>query len=295
MKIAITGPTGNIGRQLVKTLLGREDLQLVLMARDGKKLEKEQMMGAVVIEGDINDGAYVRKATEGADALFLLIPPNIAVKSVRSYYNRITDSAVCAVGTHKIPRVVLLSSIGAHLKEKTGPVLGLRDAELSFMQGHADLTILRPAYYMENFLAAVGGIQQTNAIYLPVSGSAKSAFIATADIAAVAAKVLVDFSWKGKRVMEFQGAADLSFDEVAGIISKATGREIKHVQVTPEQAFEAMTGMGLGADYAQQLVELHQCIESGEFKAEQPRSAETSTPTSFAQFAREVLAPAIKG
>ncbi|MFQ5598496.1 MAG: NAD(P)H-binding protein [Nitrospiria bacterium] len=293
MKIAITGPSGQIGSKLVEKLLEREDVQLVLLARNAEKLQQVQMMGASVIEGDLNDGAYIRKATEGADALFFLIPPHIAAKNVRSYYNRITDHVVCAVGTNTIPRVVLLSAIGAHLTERTGPILGLRDAELSLMQSDAHLTCLRAGYFMENFLTAVGSIQQANAIYLPVSGSAKTSFIATRDIAAAAATVLADPAWSGKRVIELHGPADLSFDEVAANISEAIGRVVKHVQVTAEQAVEAMCDMGLGKDYAEQLAELHRSIDEGRLKPEQGRSADIAPSTTFAQFAREILAPAL--
>ncbi len=295
MKIAITGPTGNIGSKLVPNLLEREDVELVLLARNAAKLEKEQMMRAIVVEGDLNDGAYVRQATEGVESLFFLIPTDVGVKSVRAYYNRLTDNMVCAVANNKIPRVVLLSSLGAHLKEKSGPVLGLHDAEWSFQQSEADVCCLRAAYFMEDYFPSVGSIQQENAIYLPVSGSTRTPMIATQDIAKVAAQVLCDATWKGKCVRELHGAADVSFDEAAETIAQATSRAVKHVQITPQQAFEALTGMGLGEDYSNQLIELYQSIDSGWLKPEQARSTENTTPTTFVQFAQNVLAPAILG
>ncbi len=295
MKIAITGPTGNIGRKLVKTLQGKEGVELILLARDARKLEEEQRFGATVIEGDLKDGVYLRRALEGVDTLFFLIPPDIAAKNVRAYYNHMTEHAACAVGSNKVSRVVLLSSLGAHLKEKTGPILGLHDAEWTFGQSDVDLFCLRPAYFMENLLAAVGSIQAGNAIYLPVSGSARTPMIATEDIAETAAAVLCDRSWTGKRVLELQGAADVSFDEAAKTISQVIGREVQHIQVTAEQAFEALTGMGLGEDYSKQLIELLESIDRGWLKPAQARSGENTTPTTFAEFARDILAPAIKG
>ena len=65
MKIAITTPTGNIGRKLVKILLDDNSHELILLARDSKKLSSEEARGARISVGDQSDSEFVKKATEG--------------------------------------------------------------------------------------------------------------------------------------------------------------------------------------------------------------------------------------
>ncbi|MFQ5601572.1 MAG: NmrA family NAD(P)-binding protein [Candidatus Krumholzibacteriia bacterium] len=294
MKIAVTTPTGNIGRKLVGILQDQGGHELVLLARKPERLAEEQKRGAVVVEGDLYDDKFVQGATQGVDVLFWLAPPDPGAQDLRGNFNRLARIAAAVVRENRIPRVVHLSSVGAHRSEKVGPVNGLYDAEGILNATDAHVTHLRAAYFMENFLSAVGGIQQAGAVFLPVPGSVRIPMIATQDIAVAAAKVITDDTWQGKRVLELHGAADLSFDEAARAISEVAGRQVKHVEVTPDQALEAMTGLGMSGGVAGLLVELYAGLGSGWLATEQPRSAESTTPTTFAQFARDVVAPAIQ-
>ena len=144
VKIAITTPTGNIGRELTQRLLDQGGHELILLARSPDKLKKEQAKGAKVVRADLGDAAAVKKATQGADALFFLCPPSFAVPNYRAYYGQLATNGADAVKANSIKHTVLLSSIGAHLSKGTGPILGLHDAEKIFTQVTQGLTILRP-------------------------------------------------------------------------------------------------------------------------------------------------------
>ena len=65
------------------------------------------------------------------------------------------------------------------------------------------------------------------------------------------------------------------------------------VKVTPEQAGDAMRQVGLGASATAVMLELYRGMDSGFFRSAEPRTAETTTPTTFAQFAEQVLKPAL--
>ena len=90
MRIAITTPTGNIGRPLTGILQAETDHELTLLARDAGKLTEETARGAVVVEGDLTDGDYVVQATQGADAFFFLVPPNFVAEDFRAYQGMTT-------------------------------------------------------------------------------------------------------------------------------------------------------------------------------------------------------------
>lgn len=294
MRIAITAPTGNVGAPLVARLLeagAGEDL--VLLARHPAKLAGAAARGATVRTGSLEDAGFVVDATEGADVLFWLTPPNYAAPDLRAHYNALGRNAVRAVEAHRIPRVVHLSSIGAQLERGTGPIVGLHDVEALLDAACPNVTHLRPAAFFQNFLWQVPSMRGMGAIFMPVAGGARGAMVDTRDVAAAAAQRLLDGGWSGRSTRGLHGPADVSYDEAAAVISSATGRRVAHVQVPPEQAREALLGLGMSPGAAEAMLELYRGIDDGTIVAEEPRSAETTTPTPFADFAREVLKPAL--
>ena len=72
MRIAITTPTGNIGRGLTQLLLDQGGHDLILLARRPERLADQQARGATVLQGDLCDAVFVREALAGAEALFFV-------------------------------------------------------------------------------------------------------------------------------------------------------------------------------------------------------------------------------
>lgn len=295
MRIAITTPTGNIGRRLTNLLLDEGGHEIILLARTPDKLKEEQARGAKVVQGDLEDAAYVKKATQGADALFFLCPPKFDVPDYRAYYGKIAKAGADVVKANKIKHTVFLSSIGAHLSKGTGPILGLYDAEKTFAQVAPGLTHLRPAWFMENHLSNLDTIKNMNSIFMPVSGDITLPMIATADIAERAARVITRPVPSQPKILALHGPKDYSFDECARIISQGIGKEVSHVQVTPAQAKEALIGMGATEGVADAMLEMYAGLQAGKITDEVKRSPETTTPTTFETFVKDLLAPALRG
>lgn len=295
MRIAITTPTGNIGRNLTKRLLDQGGHELILLARNPGKLQDEQARGAKVIKGDLRDAAYVSKATHGADALFFLCPPDYyGVPDYRAYYNELAKTGAQAVKANTIKHTVFLSSVGAHLSKGTGPILGLHDAEKIFAQVTKGLTNLRPGWFMENHLWHLDSIKNMNSIFMPLSGDVTVPMIATVDIAERAARVITGPPPSRPINISLHGPRDYSMDECARIISQGIGKEIRHVQVTPAQAKEAMLKTGASEAVADTMLEMYAGFQAGTITDEVERSPDTTTPTTFETFVKDVLAPALR-
>lgn len=295
MRIAITTPTGNIGRRLTNLLLDQGGHDLVLLARNPGKFTQEQAKGAKVVQGDLGDAAYVKKATQGAEALFFVCPPNFVVPNYRAYYTELAKAGAEAVKANTIRHTVLLSSVGAHLPEGTGPIAGLYDAEKIFAQVTPGLTNLRPAWFMENYFESLDSIKTMNSIFMPVPGDITLPMIATADIADRTVPLITGKPPSQPKNVSLHGPRDYSLNECAKIIGQGIGKEIQHVQVTPAQAKEAMMGMGVSEGVADTMLEMYAAFQAGEITDEVERSPETTTPTTFEAFVKEVLAPALKG
>jgi uncharacterized protein YbjT (DUF2867 family) len=169
MKIAITTPTGNVGSAVTEQLLGG-DHELVLLVRDPDKVKPFTDRGATAREGSLDDSDYFTKATEDVDLLFLVVPTNVASDDHRADQKRVGDNAVAAITANKIPRVVYLSSVAAHLGEGYGPITGLGEIEKSMEKIDADIAFFRPGSFMENYFGSVGSIASDGAIYMPAAG-----------------------------------------------------------------------------------------------------------------------------
>ncbi len=291
MKIALTTPTGNIGSKLADILLRTPDAHITVLARDPKKVEHLAARGARVVAGDQLDPASVDDTVTGAEVLFWLTGIDYATTDVRAHYNRFADAAAAVLQRHPNLRIVHLSSVGAELSDRTGPIKGLHDAEQKLNAAGADVTHLRANYFMENVLSALPTIVHDSAIYSVVPGSAALRQVATADIAAAAAHYLLKGP-SGQHVVDVSGPEKITFDQVAAAVSAASGAPVKHVQVPPDVLQAALTASGLTPDLANQLVELQQAIASGLLQA--IGDAEWHGDLRFSQFAESVVAPAYR-
>jgi uncharacterized protein YbjT (DUF2867 family) len=289
MTIAITTPTGNIGRAMTEILIAA-DQQLVLLVRDASKVAAFADRGARIAEGDLADTAFVTEATRGAETLFWLTPPNYETDDLRAFQNDLGRNAAAAVTANGIHRVVHLSSIGAQHGDGMGPVNGLHDVEQLLNATEAEVLNLRPGSFMENYFSSLATIQQDGAIYLPVAGTAAAGLIATRDIAAVAAKLLMADSWPD-HVVELIGPDTLNYDQAAAIIGKALGREVRHVTTTPDQTREGMVGMGIRASLADLFLEMYSALDAGKF---QPEGQLHRSSTTLDNWASEVLRGAME-
>jgi uncharacterized protein YbjT (DUF2867 family) len=292
MKIAITTPTGHVGSAVADFLLRvGGDVQVKLLGRRPEKLTGFIQRGAEMAIGAADNADYLIRATEDVDAFFWVTPPGYGSDNVRAFQNRLGKAAATAVRTNRISRVVNLSSIGAELESGAGPISGLHDVEGLLDEAGASTTHLRPGFFFENLLWQMDSIKASGTVSLPISGSKRYPMIATRDIGRVAAERLADASWSGQGVEELHGPAELSFDEVAGILSEALGRKITFVRCEPQQARRAIIESGVSENAADLMLEMYDAVEAGRLRSTQPRRRRTITSTTLAEFARNVMLP----
>jgi uncharacterized protein YbjT (DUF2867 family) len=291
MRILVNTPTGKVGRLVVRNLLDA-GLDLTLIARHPGKLG-DLGTRATVVPGDLDDAAVLDRATRGVDAMFW-VTPGLANPDYLRWNHDLAKFAVATASRNGVKRAVMLSSISAQVPRGVGPISSLHLVEREFKAGFADLVILRPTFFMENHFASIASIATMGAIFAPIAGDVRFPQIATRDIAARAAALLGDGAWTGQRVLGLHGPADLNYEESAQNIGEALGRPVHFAQVTGEQAKQAMVGGGLPPYIADAYVEMYHAMGSGVFQQAEPRTPETTTPTTLRQFALDTLKPAIE-
>ena len=121
-KIAVVTPAGQVGRHVVSALLKKE-VELILIGREGQRSKISNLLDSRVSfrAAGLDQSSELTHATEGADALFWLTPPNTAT-DMREWYQSTARAAAAAVRENGIKRVVNLSAIGAGAAEGLGTV-----------------------------------------------------------------------------------------------------------------------------------------------------------------------------
>jgi uncharacterized protein YbjT (DUF2867 family) len=291
-KIVINTPTSNIGRALAVRLLDAGE-HVTVLSRDKKKTERLLGGDVQIVEGSFEDPDRLTEALEGAEALFWLTPP----PTRPNYYNWATKCARQAAAIAKkagVRRAVILSSMGAQTGPGTGVVGPAREMENEFEATFPAVAALRPGIFMENFLLSAEMIAKTGQFFVPIPGGKRWPIVATADVASKAASWLLDRGWKGHHRVGVHGPKDLSSGEAADVISHALGKPVKCIEATPEQAGQALKGMGM-PDFAIELIlEQYAAFRDGRLDPAEPRTPNTTTQTTLAEFARTTLVPAIR-
>lgn len=289
-KIVVNTPNGTIGRKVSEALLDA-GAALTVISRSAEKAAPLAARGATVVEGSIDEAATLRAAFAGADSLLWITPP-AGRPDYAAWTVGAAQQAAALAREAGVKHVVVLSSVGAQSGRGTGPVGVLLEIEDAFRAAIADVTVLRPGFFMENFFRDLPTLLHTGKLFSAIPGGKKVPLIATDDIAAAATRALLE-PRPGHHVLELHGPEDLSYHEVVAILGDAWGRPVEFVQVQVEDARQGMLGAGLPPFAADIFAEMYQAIVDGRMDPAAPRTAETTTPTTLASFFRATFVPAL--
>src|SRR5690348_8939427 len=108
----VLGATGHSGNVVAEKLLATKQ-KVRVVGRDGRRLEPLKQKGAEPFVADVTDAAALTRAFSGAEAAYLMVPPNISSPNVLAYQQRVNDALAASLQQSGIRHVVVLSSIGA--------------------------------------------------------------------------------------------------------------------------------------------------------------------------------------
>ena len=293
--IVITAPTGDIGHQVLHNVLARGEAVRVI-ARDPRKLPADVLERVEVVQGSHGDLDVVMQAFEGADAVFWLPPADPQAASVEAAYVDFTRPAGEALQRQGVTRVVGISALGRGTPQArhAGYVTGsLAMDDLITSTGVRYRALTMPSF-MNNLLHQAGAIRDQGRFFSPIDGDLKAPTCATADIAVVATRWLLDDGWSGAGHVAVLGPEDLSFNDMARIMSEALGRSVSYQQISYEASKAQLLGFGMSDAMAQGMVDMQRAKNEGLDNAE-PRTPDSTTPTTFRQWCEAVLKPAVLG
>jgi uncharacterized protein YbjT (DUF2867 family) len=291
--IVITTPTGQIGRQVLGNLLDSGE-QLRVIARDPSQLPAGVREDLDIVEGSHGDAAVADKAFAGADAVFWVTPADPRAPSVDAAFAGFTRPAAQAFRRHGVGRVVGVSMLGrgtpwaAQAGFATGS-LAMDDLIAASAVAYRALT---NPYFMEDTARQAGSIKNQGVFSYPIAGDRKRPAVATRDIAAAAARLLLDASWTGVDEVPLLGPEDLSYNDMAQIMSQVLGQDVRFQQITFEAYKDRFIRLGTSDAMAQGYTDMAWAKNQGLDNGVQ-RTPQNSTPTSFRQWCEEALKPAV--
>jgi uncharacterized protein YbjT (DUF2867 family) len=293
--IVVTAPTGNIGSQVVTNLLTANEAVRVIV-RDPSRVAPETRKRVEVVEGSHGDRDVVDRAFKRADSVFWLVPPDPKARSIEAAYVDFTRPAAEALRSQGTKRVVAVSALGrgTPMAARAGFVTAsLAMDDLIASTGVNFRALVMPSF-MDNILRQVEPIKSRGMFVSPISADRKLPSCATRDIAAAASKLLLDHSWTGRGHVAVLGPEDLSFNDMAQIMSRVLGKPIRYQQIPFEALKTRLKDNGMSEAMAQGVVDMMVAKNEGLDNAE-PRTAQSSSPTSFRQWCEEILKPLVLG
>ncbi|MDZ4747070.1 MAG: NmrA family NAD(P)-binding protein [Saprospiraceae bacterium] len=292
--IVITGATGNIGSKTVANLLAKGK-QVKVIGRNDEKLESLKNLGAIIEKGDLHDAAFLSHAFKGAEAVLLIIPPNLQSDNIGKYQDEVGEAQITAIKDAGVKNVLFISSQGAQDIENTGIVAGLGRQELRLNKLPEEVNVIsvRASYFMENLFNQIGVIKGMGMMGSPVKSDLSMGMIATQDIAEYAANKLATLNFKGKSFVDLLGDRHYNHNEIASIVGKAINKPgLPYIEFPYEDNKKALMEYGISESVADSYNGMYKGINDGFFSVSK-RTEESTTSTSLEHFAENVFKYAI--
>ncbi|NLR57572.1 NAD(P)H-binding protein [Chitinophaga polysaccharea] len=289
MNITITGSLGNISKPLTEQLIAKGHRVTVVSHRPERAAAIEALQAIPAI-GAIEDAAFLRRTFEGADAVYLMIPPGYAATDIHAYMKAAGDRYATAIAQAGVKYVVNLSSIGAHTPDGAGPA-GANyhiEQQLNALTG-TQVLHLRPGMFYSNFLGSIPMIKHQRIIGNNFDAATPVVLSHPADIAAVAATALDTLNFSGKEI-RYVASDEKTGAEIATLLGAAAGQpDLAWVHFPDEALMAGLMESGLSEQMAKvYVVEIGIALRDGSLLNDYRQQEKiTFGPTSFADFARE--------
>ncbi len=252
--ILVTGSTGKIGGQVVDRLrqLG---VPVIAAARDLEKVRSRHGADIPAVEFDYERPETFEPAFRGVDTLFVVAP---ALEG----FSRVVIEAIEEARRAGVSHIVRYSAAGVS-PDGFFPLAvqhGLVDEHLRQQSGW---TLIQPTFYQDNIFTFQEQSLRAQDEFYGSSGSGKTSYIASADIAAVVAEVLRAPKAHDGKSHVLTGPEAITDEELARLLSDVTQRTIRFVDVGDEVLKKNLMESGMPGWFAESMVGLENVKRNG--------------------------------
>ena len=257
MSIVVTGATGHLGRLIVTSLLDRgvPAEQIVALGRDTGRLADLADRGVTVRQADYNVADSLRAAFAGAEKLMFVSGTELGQRAAQA-------RTVVAAATEAGVGLVVYTSIPKADTSSLTLAVEHRATEQEIAASGLPYVFLRNSWYFENYLPQIPTYLEHGVI--GAAGDGRISAAGRADYAEAAATVLTTEGHAGK-VYEL-GGAPFTMAELAGELSRQTGRDVTYTDLPVEKYVEVLVGTGMPEQMAAVLADGDRGVAAGELE-----------------------------
>jgi len=275
--VLVVGASGKVGSEVVRLLEARG--VTVRAASRTPQARKAQCTTTEWVRLDLEQPSSFETVLQGIQTVLLMARPGD---------ERPQETALPlleAMERAGVTRVVNLTAMGCDMR----PDFGLRKVELALESSGMGYTHIRPNFFMQIFCVGphFAQISRLRQVRLP-AGDARISFIDARDVAAVAARCILETEHQG-RAYTLTGAEALSHADVTQIISRVSDAAVHYVPLDESEARSEFTRAGIPAENVERLLGFYRIVRTGAAGAISPDVERVlgSAPRGFNAFAEQ--------
>jgi NAD(P)H dehydrogenase (quinone) len=253
--IAVTGATGQLGRLVIESLLGKVSAEKVVAAvRDPAKAEALVKRGVQTRRCDYDRADTLRPAFEGVEKLVMISASEIG-KRVEQHRAVIAAAKQAGVGLVAYTSILRAGSSPIGLaKEHSATEAALRESGVPFVA-------LRNGWYTENYTMGIPAALQYG-VLLGCADDGRISSAARQDYADAAVAVVTSEGHAG-RVYELAGDTSFTMSELAEELSRRSGKTVAYNDLSEDEYRAALINAGLPEPVAAMLADADSAIAKG--------------------------------
>jgi uncharacterized protein YbjT (DUF2867 family) len=256
----VLGANGRAGGETAAALIAMGKPVRVVV-RKQEHADRWRQSGAEIAIADIDNEARLTGALKDATGAFLLCPP----PSSGDPYKRADEvGRALANAVHKaqVPKIAVLSSIGAQHETGTGVIATLNALEKHLRGSAPSTTFLRPGYFVETWSEMAETVTTEGVLPSFLELTQRVPMVSTQDVGRAAAQLLSD-EFSGNRIVELRGAQDWSSNDVAAAFAQVLGCPVKPVSIPREDRLAILAQGGVPLIVAEALLGMYEGIANG--------------------------------
>jgi len=242
MKITVTGSLGNISRILSEKLVASGH-EVSIITSNSERVKEIEQLHAIPLVGKLDDLDFINHAFKEADAVYTMVPPSYATTE---QIKKVGETYAKAIEKNKVPFVVNLSGIGAHLPKGPGPSSANYYIENLFNSlGQGNVIHLRPGMFYSNFYGMIDLIKYQNRIGNNFDENIVLPLSHPSDIASVAFDA-IHYRNFNEKPYKYVVSDEITGKEIAQKLGKAIGKnDLKWVEFPDEAMLQALLQQGM--------------------------------------------------
>lgn len=257
--ILLTGANGHLGSATIDFLMKKNpDAKIKALVRSKEKGKDLKAKGIEIVVGDYQNYDSLINALNGVETLLL-----VSSSTMGDRYSHHAN-AIKAAKLNSVKHIIYTSILKTNPNSKFSVGIDHYKTEEDIKNSGMNYTIMRNTYYADFLPNIIGNAVETGAIYYS-AGDAKVNFALRSEMAEANAVVLSNPSAHQNKIYEITSASKYPFDEIAGIITELTGKQINYVDIPVEALKENIIKFGMPKEVADLMGSIAESMKAGKF------------------------------